>query len=60
VLVLGGECSMHRIFSALDERQRYFLLMLTDFGVAVCSAKLIVHLIILSTFLLPREVSVSA
>lgn len=38
---------MRRIFSELDERERHFLLMMTDFGIAVCSAKLIVHLIIL-------------
>jgi hypothetical protein len=51
---------MHKLFSELDERQRHFLLMLTDFGIAVCSAKLIVHLIILSMFLLPKEVFVKA
>jgi hypothetical protein len=38
---------MRRIISELDERQRHFLLILTDFGIAVCSAKLIIHLIIL-------------
>jgi hypothetical protein len=36
---------MHRILSTLDERQRYLLLITTDFSIAVCSAKLIVHLI---------------
>jgi hypothetical protein len=40
-------CHVHRIFSDIDERHRYFLLVLTDFAIAVCSAKLIVHLIIL-------------
>jgi hypothetical protein len=54
------EFSMRKILSELGERQRRFLLMLTDFGIAVCSAKLIVHLIILSTFQLPREVFVKA
>jgi hypothetical protein len=43
----GEECYMHGVFSEIDESQRCFLLMLTDFGIAVCSAKLIVHLIIL-------------
>jgi hypothetical protein len=38
-------CRVHRIFSDIDERHRYFLLVLTDFGTAVCSAKLIVHLL---------------
>jgi hypothetical protein len=46
VFALGG-CHVHRIFSDIDERHRYFLLVLTDFAIAVCSAKLIVHLIIL-------------
>lgn len=33
----------------LDERERYLLLMLADFGTAVFSAKLIVHVIALGT-----------
>ncbi len=36
---------MRRIFSELDERERQFLLIVTDFGIAVCGAKLIIHLI---------------
>jgi hypothetical protein len=36
---------MRRIFSELDEDERQFLLMVTDFGIAVCAAKLMVHLI---------------
>ncbi len=36
---------MHRILSGLDARQRYLFLLLADFGTAVFSAKLIVHLI---------------
>lgn len=36
---------MHRMLSGLDARQRYLLLMLADFGTAVFSAKLIVHVI---------------
>jgi hypothetical protein len=38
---------MRRIFSELDEGDRHFLLTLTDFGIAVCGAKLIVHIILL-------------
>jgi hypothetical protein len=40
---------MSRILSVLDERERYLLLMLADFGTAVFSAKLIVHVIALGT-----------
>jgi hypothetical protein len=36
---------MRRIFSELDEQERQFLLMVTDFGIAVCGAKLMIHLI---------------
>ncbi|WP_425908686.1 hypothetical protein [Nitrobacter sp. TKz-YC02] len=36
---------MRRIFSELDEHERQFLLMVTDFGIAVCGAKLMIHLI---------------
>jgi hypothetical protein len=36
---------MQRILSELHPRQRYLLLMTTDFGIAVCSAKLIIHII---------------
>lgn len=36
---------MRRIFSDLDERERQLLLIVTDFGIAVCGAKLIIHLI---------------
>lgn len=36
---------MRRIFSELDEHERQFLLMVTDFGIAVCVAKLMIHVI---------------
>jgi hypothetical protein len=41
----GGGSSIRRIFSELDEHERQFLLMVTDFGIAVCGAKLMIHLI---------------
>jgi hypothetical protein len=36
---------MQRIISELPPRHRYLLLILADFGIAVCSAKLIIHVI---------------
>ena len=43
------EVCHEQILSVLDERERYLLLMLADFGTAVFSAKLIVHIIALGT-----------
>jgi hypothetical protein len=43
--VRGEEFSMRRILSELDPLQRHLLLIATDFGIAVCLAKLVVHLL---------------
>ena len=37
---------MRRIFSELDEQERQFLLMVTDFGIAVCAAKHLISLFV--------------